>query len=832
MKNIKKIRTKMLIYILSITLLVYILVVGYMSIRFQKMLQDDARKIADLYVNENALKVEVLLNKDYGVAKTMADFYQNYKTIKSDSLDKINLQMLYSVLDRNEHYIATFLQWELYAVDESHNKPFGRKRISLFRENFHLEQTSNIIRLKSEMLDLDGDDSTGLYFKVKNKKKPIITEPYFYTYALPNETPSDFPTDVSSIIESTIIVPIIDNNNEFLGLTGMDIPLNKFQQLIGTVKPFDECDVFLVSNQGNFLAHSSLKVVTDQLTNIQSYYFNGDVLDKIKNGSYYSFDKVLDDQRGKNYISLAPIFIGDTETPWSLGISVPYHVIWKESNQNLIFSIGIAALGIFILIILISFISINISKPITEVSELLAKFAKGDVHQKNKFKKTSKDEIGIMQKSANQMIEALNSTAQFALDIGNGKLDTQYTPLSKKDILGHSILEMRNKLKQSKINLEKYASELEFKNKELEKLSIVASKTDNAIAIMNNKGDIEWINNGLTKLYGYTKEEFIDRFGKNITQGSSNKQIKDLIKNCVKNKLSAQYYSKNITKNGETIWSHTTISPVFDQNNKLKWLVAIDSDITKLKNAEMEISQQKAEILAQRDSLRELNITKDKFFRIIAHDLKNPFTALLSISQSLSEDFYELKDSEKHDYIKRVYKSSERLYALLDNLLNWATAEAGIMKFKKSSFDLKEILDNNLMLHKENARNKNLKLITNLRDKLIINADKDMISTVLRNLISNAIKFSHKNSKIDIFVNKLNNNIQVEVKDYGVGIEPDKVKKIFSFQQSAKTLGTFNEKGTGLGLVLCKEFIELHKGKIWIESEINKGSSFIFKIPY
>lgn len=229
--------------------------------------------------------------------------------------------------------------------------------------------------------------------------------------------------------------------------------------------------------------------------------------------------------------------------------------------------------------------------------------------------------------------------------------------------------------------------------------------------------------------------------------------------------------------------------------------------------------------------LRELNAQKDKFFSIIAHDLRSPFNGVLSLSQLLVEQIKEKDYSGIEYYANLMWQSSERAMNLLMNLLEWAQSQTGRIGFNPEFFELHGFLEDNILLFQDIAAQKNISIKRSFAGKIPVLADKHMISTVMRNLISNAVKFTYSGGEINIKVQKSQTEIVIAVSDNGQGISKARLEKLFRIDQSDSTPGTANEKGTGLGLVLCKEFIERHKGKIWVESVEDKGTSFSFALP-
>ncbi len=238
-----------------------------------------------------------------------------------------------------------------------------------------------------------------------------------------------------------------------------------------------------------------------------------------------------------------------------------------------------------------------------------------------------------------------------------------------------------------------------------------------------------------------------------------------------------------------------------------------------------------AELKNKSDELRELNISKDKFFSIIAHDLKNPFSVLVSYTSLLKSDLSMFSQEELKQIISDLHSASENGFDLLQNLLLWTRSQTNRIHVYKTKFQLKVILENVKALVELNLIAKEQRLETEIEDDLVVYADKDMVATVLRNLIFNAVKFSPKDSLIMIKAFSTDSYVQIDVIDNGVGIPSGSIGKLFSIENNSTTQGTEGETGSGLGLVLCHEFVEKNAGKIWVESTPGKGSVFSFTLP-
>ena len=242
--------------------------------------------------------------------------------------------------------------------------------------------------------------------------------------------------------------------------------------------------------------------------------------------------------------------------------------------------------------------------------------------------------------------------------------------------------------------------------------------------------------------------------------------------------------------------------------------------------------EEQAEVLKfTNQELEKLNATKDRFFSIIAHDLRNPINAILGFSELLSVNYDDIADEKKIELNKIIHSSTKNVYNLLENLLQWSRSQTNRIKFEPQSFDISGIINENLILSKPNIRKKSLIVNTDLCEKNKVYADKNMAGAIIRNLLTNAIKFSNPLGEINIITKVNNGFLEISVADKGIGMTEEVAKNLFRIDSAHSTYGTSGEKGTGLGLIICKEFIEKHSGIIKVETEPNKGSVFTFTLP-
>lgn len=250
-----------------------------------------------------------------------------------------------------------------------------------------------------------------------------------------------------------------------------------------------------------------------------------------------------------------------------------------------------------------------------------------------------------------------------------------------------------------------------------------------------------------------------------------------------------------------------------------------------LYNLNSEINKLQRQLVKEKSLLEEANAAKDKFFSILAHDLKNPFNALLGFSEFLIENFRDMEQEEIEEQLTMMRDSSRQTFALLEDLLTWSKAQRGKLECKPQTVKIKDICEEVRGAVKGMAEEKEIEIELSAAENAEIFADPNIINTIMRNLLSNAIKFSYRGGKIVTSLEDIGNNFKISVKDSGTGISAENQVRLWNLAGQHTTRGTEDESGTGLGLLICKEFAEAHKGKIWVESEEGKGSTFIFTIP-
>ncbi len=379
--------------------------------------------------------------------------------------------------------------------------------------------------------------------------------------------------------------------------------------------------------------------------------------------------------------------------------------------------------------------------------------------------------------------------------------------------------------------LEVHQIELELQNEELviakenaeragEKFTELYDFAPSGYFTLNAEGDIVHLNLAGAQMLGKERMRLVNsRFALFLTNGTR-LVFMDFLDE-VFNSKSIKSCEVSINNNDQ-LTTHLQLTGILAMDGKHSLISALDISGRKMAEKAMKESEE----------LQKLNATKDKFFSIIAHDLKSPFNSIMGFSELLVEQITEKNYDGIEKYAGIILQSSQRAMDLLMNLMEWSHTQSGQMTFNPERFDLAKLIPDITLLFADIVGQKEIVIKCELPPKVPVFADQSMINTVLRNLISNAIKFTNPGGKILVTVIQEKNKLTVSIKDNGIGIPNDSIYKLFRIDENYSTRGTANETGTGLGLILCKEFIEKHGGEIWVESEVGKGSVFCFTLPY
>jgi PAS domain S-box-containing protein len=370
-------------------------------------------------------------------------------------------------------------------------------------------------------------------------------------------------------------------------------------------------------------------------------------------------------------------------------------------------------------------------------------------------------------------------------------------------------------------------TERKLQEMEMRKLAVVAEETHSSIMIADSAGNIEWVNHAFETLTGYSKTELNSKDALFFVGKDTNKDVVNSMRKALD---SGQIYNGEVLcyrKNKKKIWTHLNITPVFDSSGKLDKFIAVLNDISLLKEAELNINKAMMKE-------KELSDLKTKFVSLASHEFRTPLAGIQSsvdlASLFLSKDRPDSIEKVRH-YLSRIQSQIDRLTFILNDVLQLGKINMGKVSFSPTLGDLDEFIQDQLeRLDKENLLSGRTLKYQYFGEKKNVKYDGVLLAHILQNLISNAIKYSEKRPDPEVQLHYMEDKVQIHVIDYGIGIHKKEIKQLFdSFFRGANTE---NIQGTGLGLVIVKQFIDAHKGEITVKSELNKGSNFVLSLPY
>jgi len=406
----------------------------------------------------------------------------------------------------------------------------------------------------------------------------------------------------------------------------------------------------------------------------------------------------------------------------------------------------------------------------------------------------------------------------------------EFSRLCKDGSIGYHTFSSHKVIKERQViglegflidNTERNHAELTLKESE-KKYRLVIENVGEGIGFVSADEEFVVANPAAERIFGVGKGELL---GRNLKEFLSEEQYLSIL-NQTKTRKKGQEssYEFELTRADGSKRSVFIIAVLqFDDNNIFNGSHGIFRDITEQKQAELALKESERR-------LRHLNSDKDRFISILGHDLKNPFSNILGFSEILTDEIESLNKEEIKEIAKNIIKSAKITTNLLEEILLWAKTQQGKIPFKPQILSFKDICKDTLEMLISNANAKNIPFNCSSEEDIKVFADIEMLKTVLRNLGSNAIKFSKTGGAININAEVNSDNVTISVSDNGNGIPPDDLAKLFNISEVLTTKGTAGETGTGLGLLLCKDFVEKHGGKIWAESEEGKGSKFSFTI--
>jgi len=359
--------------------------------------------------------------------------------------------------------------------------------------------------------------------------------------------------------------------------------------------------------------------------------------------------------------------------------------------------------------------------------------------------------------------------------------------------------------------------------KKKERLELMIQNTTDILVELTAEGEQTFISPIVESYTGYAPEELKLPFSKVIHPDDHDRILKHWQKVLEQPDRVHRDEYRHIHKTKGYVWMEACLKSYLNDPSIQRVICSV-RDITERKNAEQAVKESEKQ-------LKQANSTKDKFFSIIAHDLRNPFNVLLGYSNIIINYIEDKQFDKLQEAGKAIKQSAEQGYVLLNNLLKWSRAEQGAMAFKPMPLNIKNRIESIIDFYSKAAREKEITIESKVKSNLKFKADENMLDTIIRNLLSNAIKYSNPGGKIKVSAIKSNKQLTVEVEDEGIGIPEADQAKLFRMDENYTTNGTLGEQGTGLGLILCKEFVEKHNGQINVSSLPGKGTTIWFTLP-
>ncbi len=435
-----KIRQKIFLSVLSASMILYLVAVGYIVMSSRKAMLDDALLNARQTARISAEEIEKEFERDLAVTRTLAQAFTVYQEMPPSQWQSLFMRMYKPVLEGNKHVYSIWDSWEYYGFVPNYSRDHGRFCMTVWREN---NEILNTVAERS----MTGDPDKYGGFKRKNQEG--LWEPYF----------DEIQKGESEKVLMTTIASPIQVNDKYMGLVGFDISLESLQQRIEKIEPVPGSFAFLMSEEGVIAAHRSKELINTAVKEYLGDDYDSENLGKIiKEGSEHSYIR-----NGKNgeahYITFAPIRAGNSYSSWSLALSIPMRVITERADESQRVSLLVGAGGLLLLMLVLVFVSNSLTRPIVRITRSLNRMRQGEISSDLILNLTSGDEIEDMATALNISIEGLNKKTTFANDIGKGHLESDLELLGENDVLGKSLLDMRNSLKKAKDEEEKRVTE-------------------------------------------------------------------------------------------------------------------------------------------------------------------------------------------------------------------------------------------------------------------------------------------------------------------------------------------------------------------------------------
>ncbi|MDD3743778.1 MAG: ATP-binding protein [Lentimicrobiaceae bacterium] len=366
-----------------------------------------------------------------------------------------------------------------------------------------------------------------------------------------------------------------------------------------------------------------------------------------------------------------------------------------------------------------------------------------------------------------------------------------------------------------------------------ETIRIAVENANIGIMTVDLSGYIQTTNKECVNIFGYTQKELENKNVNDIAVPEDYHISKSFMEQAKLDKMysKADFIKRYYHKSGQIITCQISSSLMFDDDDSPMFFISHVKDITHLIESEKKLKNLNLRYQETIDELKQSNAAKDKLSRIIGHDLKNHFSSILGFSEFLIENVHTDPRDQLESYASVIYQASLNAYRLLENLLDWSLAQSGKFVFNPQKLDFEAVIKEIFAFAGAHAKSKKISLTSTVHGSPVIFADANMLRTILRNLIGNALKFTDESGKVEVIMNQHTDHTLIQVSDTGVGIEAQEIGELFTENETTPFYNKSGSKGTGLGLSLCKEFVDKHKGDIRVESTPGKGSTFSFTLP-
>ncbi|MGI6478551.1 MAG: GAF domain-containing protein [Salinivirgaceae bacterium] len=437
------------------TALVYFVVFRYINHDFEKVAIKESKDLAKTVAYDYGCEVQTEINSVFFEMRVLSHVFSTYPNIPKSEAKAFFKSSLKKSASENPKYASVWDSWEYRFLNKNYTKKFGRIITSFFREG-------DQIQYAGDSINFEGDDTASMYYNIKITNKEFITEPYFYKLG------------DNLVLMASIGVPL-NINNEFAGIVGVDIALENFVGMIDSIKPFDGSEAFLVSDRSTIIAHPDKSLLGKSYLESDSLDIDiNEIIQNFTNGKAYDFEYFSNRTNAFTYTVFMPLEIGNSGTTWALAINMPLKTIIGKVDAHMAYTKQIAFHGFILLILIIIIISMMIVLPLRKTTKILYQLSLGDIQNVNQLNIKTGDEIQLMSESVNQVISGLKNTLAFAEKIKDGDYEHQFEPLSEEDILGNSILNMRDSLIKAQKDEEKRQKEDFHKNWSTQGLNMFA----------------------------------------------------------------------------------------------------------------------------------------------------------------------------------------------------------------------------------------------------------------------------------------------------------------------------------------------------------------------